>query len=84
MDLAKAGDRASFMQYMDAYVTEQKELGRFDRPLNNRLHDVMAWLKSQEVVGDGSRLQTWLAFGFLLVCLGVVAWIFRTGYRLKS
>jgi len=22
--------------------------------------------------------------GFLLVCLGVVAWIFRTGYRLKS
>jgi ABC-2 type transport system permease protein len=23
-------------------------------------------------------------FGFLLACLGVVAWIFRTGYRLKS
>ncbi|MEA3064554.1 MAG: type transport system permease protein, partial [Sphingomonadales bacterium] len=22
--------------------------------------------------------------GFLLLCLGVVAWIFRTGYRLKS
>ncbi len=23
-------------------------------------------------------------FGFFLVCLGVIAWIFRTGYRLKS
>jgi ABC-2 type transport system permease protein len=22
--------------------------------------------------------------GFLLLCLGIVAWIFRTGYRLKS
>ena len=22
--------------------------------------------------------------GFFVVCLGVVAWIFRTGYRLKS
>jgi ABC-2 type transport system permease protein len=23
-------------------------------------------------------------FGFFLICLGIVAWIFRTGYRLKS
>jgi ABC-2 type transport system permease protein len=22
--------------------------------------------------------------GFLVVCLGVIAWIFRTGYRLKN
>ncbi|MBL8644138.1 MAG: sugar ABC transporter permease, partial [Rhodospirillaceae bacterium] len=22
--------------------------------------------------------------GFLLLCLGVVAWIFKTGYRLKN
>ncbi|MDB5669233.1 MAG: sugar transporter permease, partial [Alphaproteobacteria bacterium] len=22
--------------------------------------------------------------GFMLLCLGVVAWIFRTGYRLKN
>jgi ABC-2 type transport system permease protein len=25
-----------------------------------------------------------VTFGFLVVCLAVVAWIFRTGYRLKS
>ena len=69
VELAKPGDRAAFAQYLDDYVNEQKKLGRFERPLNNRLHDVMGWLKFQEVVGDDSRLQTWLAFGFLLVCL---------------
>jgi len=25
-----------------------------------------------------------MTLGFFLICLGVVGWIFRTGYRLKS
>jgi ABC-2 type transport system permease protein len=25
-----------------------------------------------------------MTFGFFVLCLGVVAWIFRTGYRLKN
>ena len=25
-----------------------------------------------------------ITLGFLLLCLGVVAWIFKTGYRLKA
>jgi ABC-2 type transport system permease protein len=33
-------------------------------------------------VGIGYSLAA--TFGFLLVCLGVIWWIFRTGYRLKS
>ena len=33
-------------------------------------------------VGVGISLAATLAF--FLLCLGVVAWIFRTGYRLKS
>ncbi len=36
-------------------------------------------------VGDvGVGISLAATLGFLLVCLGVVAWIFRTGYRLKS
>ncbi|HEX9965213.1 MAG TPA: ABC transporter permease [Allosphingosinicella sp.] len=36
-------------------------------------------------VGDvGVAISLAATLGFLLVCLGVVAWIFRTGYRLKS
>src|SRR4051794_1500157 len=33
-------------------------------------------------VGVGASLAA--TFAFLLICLGLVAWIFRTGYRLKS
>jgi ABC-2 type transport system permease protein len=33
-------------------------------------------------VGIGASLAATL--GFLLVCLAVVGWIFRTGYRLKN
>ena len=36
-------------------------------------------------VGDvGVGISLAATLGFLLICLGVVAWIFRTGYRLKS
>src|SRR5690606_2380694 len=31
--------------------------------------DVMGWLRYKQVVPDDVRMQTWLAFGFLLVCL---------------
>jgi len=34
-----------------------------------RLRSVMEWLDFKNVVPNDVRLQTWLAFGFLLVCL---------------
>lgn len=64
-----AADRAALLAYLDAYVAEQKKLGRFPRPANNRLHDVMEWMQHRGVVSADSKLSTWLAFGFLLVCL---------------
>ena len=84
VELASAGDRAGYMAYLDNYVTEQKKFGRFERPLNNRLHDVMQWLEEQEVVGDDSRLQTWLAFGFLLVCLVNVVGLLLAKFTARS
>jgi putative ABC transport system permease protein len=64
-----AADQKVLHDYLDAYVTEQKKLGRFPRPLNNRLRNVREWMEHLEVVGRDSKLSTWLAFGFLLVCL---------------
>ena len=64
-----AAGRQEYADYLGAYVNEQKALGRFPRPLNNRLHNVMEWLDYNEVVSDDTRTSTWLAFGFLLVCL---------------
>ncbi|MCB1572071.1 MAG: FtsX-like permease family protein, partial [Xanthomonadales bacterium] len=51
------------------YVNEQKKLGRFPRPLNNRLLDVNEWMADQEVVSRDVQVQTGLAFAFLVVCL---------------
>lgn len=69
VELASAGDRAPYAAYLDAYVNEQKALNRFEAPMNNRLYDVREWLDVREVVSDDTRTSTWLAFGFLLVCL---------------
>jgi putative ABC transport system permease protein len=84
VELKSAGERANYMAYLDNYVNEQKKFGRFERPLNNRLHDVMQWLEHNEVVGDDSRLQTWLAFGFLLVCLVNVIGLLLAKFTARS
>jgi len=61
--------RQAYGDYIAAYIGEQKKLGRFPRAVNYKLYDVMEWLDHQGVIGKDSRLQTWLALGFLLVCL---------------
>lgn len=70
-ELSDAGERAAFEDFLRGYVVEQRRLGRFPREADDvvRTFDVMQWLGERQVVGDDSRLQTWLAFGFLLVCL---------------
>ncbi len=60
---------AEYKSFLDSYVTEQKKLGRFPRPLNNRLLDVNEWMADQEVVSRDVEVQTGLAFAFLVVCL---------------
>lgn len=60
---------AAYRQFLVHYSEEQKALGRFERAPNVRLRDLMQWLDHNGVVPDDVRLQTMLAFGFLLVCL---------------
>ncbi|HEX7112954.1 MAG TPA: ABC transporter permease [Mizugakiibacter sp.] len=60
---------AEYKSFLDSYVGEQKQLGRFPRPLNNRLLDVNQWLANQKVVPKDVAVQVWLAFAFLAVCL---------------
>jgi ABC-type antimicrobial peptide transport system, permease component len=59
----------AYKTFLIHYSEQQKALGRFQRPPNVRLRNVMQWLDYNQVVPDDVRLQTWLAFGFLLVCL---------------
>jgi putative ABC transport system permease protein len=69
VELDTPAKAAAYKDYLTHYSQEQKTLGRFQRPPNVRLRDVMAWLDYQGVVPSDVRLQWWLALGFLLVCL---------------
>jgi putative ABC transport system permease protein len=59
----------AYREFLVHYWQEQKAAGRFQRPPNVRLRSLMAWLDFNRVVPGDVRLQTWLALGFLLVCL---------------
>jgi putative ABC transport system permease protein len=59
----------AYREFLVKYSLEQKAAGRFERDPSIRLRDVTDWLKFKEVVPNDARLQTWIALGFLLVCL---------------
>ena len=68
-ELPTQADRDAYHDFLDGYVQEQKKLGRFARPLNNRLHDVPDWLAYNHVVSKDSETLVALAFMFLAVCM---------------
>jgi putative ABC transport system permease protein len=69
VELHGEDEKRDYMAFLDAYVESQKQLGRFPRPLNNRLNDVMEWMEDQEVVADDVQVLLGLAILFLIVCL---------------
>ncbi len=69
VELDAPAGRASYLDYLTQYSASQHAAGRFTREPNPRLRNVMDWLSSQHVVPSDVRLQLWLAFGFLAVCL---------------
>jgi putative ABC transport system permease protein len=69
VELHGADEKQDYMAFLDAYVESQKAIGRFPRPLNNRLNDVMEWMADQEVVADDVQVLLGLAILFLIVCL---------------
>jgi len=68
-ETASAGDRADLQSWLDNYAADQRKLGRLKRNAPNQLFDVPGWMDYTHVVGKDSKLQTWLAFGFLALCL---------------
>ena len=68
-ELRNETEKQDYMAYLNAYAEQQKELGRFPRPLNNQLNDVMEWMEEQEVVDDDAQVMLGLSLLFLVVCL---------------
>jgi putative ABC transport system permease protein len=68
VELGSASDAASYKAFLSNYVKQQMALGRLHRP-EVALPDLPQWLRDEQVVPDDVRLQTGLAFGFLLICV---------------
>lgn len=68
-ELPTRAERDAYHGFLDAYVDQQKKLGRFPRPLNNHLRNVTQWLAYNKVVPDEVRAVMGLSFMFLAVCM---------------
>jgi len=68
-ELESPGQLADYKSYLEHYSEDQRKAGRFQRPVNVRVRNVVDWLVHMEVMPGDVKLQVWLAFGFLLVCL---------------
>lgn len=61
---------AAYRRFLYDYAAQQHASGRFERgPETAKLYPLMGWLEHLRMVPDDVRLQSWLALGFLLVCL---------------
>ncbi len=69
VELPDAVTRDRFQAFLDNYGREQKQAGRYGRPLNNRLTKVDQWMIDNNVVSNDNRVLVGLAFAFLAVCL---------------
>jgi putative ABC transport system permease protein len=69
VQLGSAAKVSAYRRYLDDYAAEQKALGRIARADNNRMRSLMEWLDFNGVVPGDVKLQTTLAFAFLLICL---------------
>ena len=69
VELQSPADRSEYVAHLDAYVGQQKELGRFERPMNNNIYNVTEWMQYHEVVANDTKVLVGLSFLFLTVCL---------------
>lgn len=69
VELESPAQAEEYRRYLVNYSNQQRAAGRFQRPANVRLDDVMGWLDDRNVLPSDVRLQLWLALGFLAVCL---------------
>lgn len=60
---------ADYRRYLQAYAQRQHDAGRFQREPRVALRNVPEYLLHEQAVPNDVRLQTWVAFGFLAVCL---------------
>lgn len=84
VELSTPAKAAAYRDYLVSYSREQKRVGNYLRDPNVRLRDVIEWLTYNKVVPADARLQTWVALGFLLVCLVNTVGLLLTKFLRRS
>ncbi|MEO1244244.1 MAG: ABC transporter permease [Pseudomonadota bacterium] len=68
-ELNSPAQKAEYQTWLDQYTEGQKALGRFERPMNNRLSTVTEWMDVQDVASDELLVVLSVGFLFLAACL---------------
>jgi putative ABC transport system permease protein len=84
VELGTTDKAIAYRDFLVSYSLEQMRTGRYQRPPNVRLRTVTEWLDFKGVVPSDVRLQTWIAFGFLLVCLVNTVGLLLTKFLRRS
>ena len=83
-ELPTKAEQQEYISFLNSYVESQKELGRFPRPLNNHINDVMTWMEKQNVVDSSAQVVMWLSVMFLVVCLLNTIGLLLTKFATKA
>jgi putative ABC transport system permease protein len=67
-ELPDAATRQRYVDFLKAYVTEQKKVGRFPRPLRVEVTPILAWMKSQNATPPQVTAIWVVSLLFLAVC----------------
>jgi putative ABC transport system permease protein len=67
VQLDDAKQKEAYLSWLAGYVGEQKKIGRFERPLNNRLYSVREFLDWQRVVPRSAKTMLVISLLFLVV-----------------
>ena len=59
----------NYRDFLSSYAAEQRRSGRFHWAARTQLHDVTDWLVQEDVVPEQARVNTFIGFALLGVCL---------------
>lgn len=69
ISLNSAEKRQEFTQFLENYISMQKEQGRFKRSPGYQLNNPQEWLNINNVVSKDNKQLLMLSFVFLMICL---------------
>jgi putative ABC transport system permease protein len=84
VELDSPAEVGAYRDFLISYSEEQRAAGRFQREPNVELRSLTGWLDHKDVVPEDVRLQSWLALGFLLVCLVNTVGLLLTKFLRRS